>query len=301
MRRSRKEFGVLLGFLGMCLFAGTLPATRVGLSGFDAGFLTAARCTLAGATGLFVLLATQKPIPLRSDWFDIVAGALCSVFAFPFLAALAMRTVPASHGGIVQGILPLATAATAALLAHERPGLGFWLASFLGTVIVLAFVLRENGGQGLSAGDLYLIGTVVAGALGYTFAGRLAARRMPGWEVISWQVVVLLPISILIAVFLWPADSSRVSPAALGGLAYVAFISQYAAFVVFNSAMAIGGIAQTGQIMLLQPFAIVAIAFLINGEPLSLETVIFAAAVVICVALGQRTKVSHARPRKDDG
>lgn len=300
MRRSRKELGVLLGFAGMCLFAGTLPATRVGLSGFDAGFLTAARCTLAGATGLFVLLATEKPMPSRSDWFDIVAGALCSVYAFPFLAALAMRTVPASHGGIVQGILPLATAATAALLAKERPGPGFWFASFLGTAIVLVFVLRENGGEGFSAGDFYLIGTVLAGALGYTFAGRLAAR-MPGWEVISWQVVVLLPISILIAVFLWPADSSTVSPAALGGLAYVAFISQYAAFVVFNSAMAIGGIAQTGQIMLLQPFAIVAIAFFINGEPLSLETILFAAAVVVCVALGQWTRVSHARQRKEDG
>lgn len=300
MHRSRKKFGVLLGFVGMCLFAGTLPATRVGLSGFDAGFLTAARCTLAGAIGLVVLLATQKPMPSRSDWLDIVAGALCSVYAFPFFAALAMRTVPASHGGIVQGILPLATAATAALFAHERPGPGFWFASFLGTAIVLAFVLRGNGGEGFSAGDFYLIGTVVAGALGYTFAGRLAAR-MPGWEVISWQVVVLLPISILIAVFLWPADSSTVSPAALGGLAYVAFISQYAAFVVFNSAMAIGGIAQTGQIMLLQPFAILVIAFLINGERLSLQTTMFAAAVVVCVSFGQWTRVSHARRRKDDG
>jgi drug/metabolite transporter (DMT)-like permease len=37
--------------------------------------------------------------------------------------------VPAAHGGVVLGILPLATAAAAAVFAHERPSLGFWLAS----------------------------------------------------------------------------------------------------------------------------------------------------------------------------
>jgi drug/metabolite transporter (DMT)-like permease len=293
MNQPRKELGLLLGFIGMCLFAGTLPATRIALSGFEPVFLTAARGTVAGTTGLLVLFVTRRAVPPPSDWRDLIAGALCSVLAFPLLAALAMETVPAGHGGVVQGILPLATAAAAAIFAHERPSLGFWLASLVGAAIVLAFVLRRNAGEALSAGDIFLIGTVVAGALGYTFAGRLVAR-MPGWEVISWQVVILLPIAALTTFFLWPSDNRAVSTGALAGLGYVGLVSQYAAFVVFNAAMAIGGIARVGQIMLLQPFVIIALALPINGEPITLETILFAVAVVVTVLIGHRARIAHS-------
>jgi drug/metabolite transporter (DMT)-like permease len=293
IRAPRKELGLLLGFLGMCMFAGTLPATRVALSGFEPVFLTAARGALAGTTGLLVLLVTRSSVPPRSAWLELVAGALCSVLAFPLLAALAMKTVPASHGGVVQGILPLATAAAAAIFARERPSRDFWLASAVGAAIVLAFVLRRNGGEAPSAGDVFLIGTVVAGALGYTFSGRLAAR-MPGWEVISWQVVALLPAALIATFLLWPSGLGPVSTAAFAGLGYVGFISQYAAFVAFNAAMAISGIARIGQIMLLQPFVIVALALPINGEPITMETIVFAAAVVVIVLIGQRAGVRRS-------
>lgn len=281
----------------MCMFAGTLPATRVALSGFDPVFLTAARGTLAGATGLLVLLVTRRSVPPRSAWLELVVGALCSVLAFPLLAALAMQTVPAGHGGVVQGILPLATAAAASIFAHERPSRGFWLASAAGAAIVLAFVLRRNNDETISAGDIFLIGTVVAGALGYTFSGRLATR-MPGWEVISWQVVILLPVALIATLALWPADYGSVSTAALVGLGYVGFISQYAAFVVFNAALAMGGIARIGQIMLLQPFVIVGLALPINGEPITVETIVFAIAVVVTVLIGQRARVGRSIPKE---
>ena len=105
-----------------------------------------------------------------------------------------MMSVPAAHGGVVLGILPLATAAAAALLAHERPSRAFWLASAAGTVLVLTFMLRRSGGEAIAAGDVFLLGTVGVGAVGYTLSGRLS-RHMPGWEVISWQVVILLPLA----------------------------------------------------------------------------------------------------------
>ena len=53
MISSREKLGLLLGFFGMCLFAGTLPATRLGVSGFDPLFLTAARVTLDSAAAAF--------------------------------------------------------------------------------------------------------------------------------------------------------------------------------------------------------------------------------------------------------
>jgi drug/metabolite transporter (DMT)-like permease len=294
MTTSREKLGLLLGFIGMCLFAGTLPATRLAMSGLDPLFLTAARGALAGSTGLIVLLITRRCLPPRSVWPELLGGALCSVLGFPLLAAFAMKTVPAAHGGVVQGILPLATAAAAAIVAHERPSRGFWLASATGAIIVLTFVFRRNGGEAVSVGDIFLIGTVVAGALGYTISGRLAVL-MPGWEVISWQVVMLLPLAALATFALWPFNIASVSIASLAGLGYVGFVSQYIAFFVFNAALAMGGIARVGQVMLLQPFVIVALALPVNGEPISIETILFTAAVVATVLVGQRTRVARRR------
>ena len=290
MAASHNRLGLLLGFVGMCLFAGTLPATRLAVSGFDPLFLTVARAAVAGSAGLIVLIVLRRRIPPRSLWLEIFGAALCTVVGFPLFAALAMTTVPAAHGGVVLGIIPLATAATAAIFAHERPSFGFWVASIIGAIFVLTFMLRRSGGETFSAGDLFLLGTVASGAVGYTLSGRLAAL-MPGWEVISWQVVIFLPFAALATFALWPASISSASFSAWAGLAYVGLISQYMAFFVFNAAMAIGGIARVGQIMLLQPFVIVALAVLVNGEPINAETIIFAAAVVATVLIGQRMRV----------
>jgi drug/metabolite transporter (DMT)-like permease len=290
MAISHKKLGLLLGLFGMCLFAGTLPATRLAVSGFDPLFLTVARATLAGSAGLVVLVVLRRRVPPRSLWLEMFAAAVCTVVGFPLFAALAMITVPAAHGGVVLGILPLATAAAAAIFAHERPSLGFWLASAGGAIIVVIFIFRRSGSVIFSAGDLFLLGTVASGALGYTFSGRLAAR-IPGWEVISWQVVIFLPLAALATFALWPANIASVSISSWAGLGYVGFVSQYTAFFVFNAALAIGGIARVGQLMLLQPFAIVALALPVNGEPISVETILFSAAVVATVLIGQRMRV----------
>ena len=294
MTPYHKNFGLLLGFLGMCLFAGTLPATRLALSGFDPLFLTVARAALAGSVGLIVLIARRRRVPSRSLWLEMFGAALCTVIGFPLFAALAMMTVPAAHGGVVLGILPLVTAAAATVFAHERPSPGFWLASVLGALIVVTFMLRRNGGMTFSAGDLFLLGAVLSGALGYTFSGRLATL-MPGWEVISWQVVIFLPLAAAATFVLWPADIATAPISSWIGLGYVGLVSQYTAFFVFNAGLAIGGIARVGQVMLLQPFMIVALALPVNGEAIDVETILFAAAVVATVLIGQRMRVTRHR------
>ncbi len=291
MPRDRR-LGLLLGVVGMAMFAGTLPATRLAVTALDPVFLTVARATLAGSAGLAMLIATRRRLPPRSLRLEMLGAGCCTVVGFPLLAALAMMTVPAAHGGVVLGIMPLATAAAAAVFAHERPSLGFWLASVVGAIVVLAFVWRRGGGLTVSAGDLFLLGTVAAGAVGYTLSARLTAL-MPGWEVISWQVVIFLPLAALATILLWPPDIAGVPVQAWIGLAYVGLVSQYLAFFVFNAAMAIGGIARIGQVMLLQPFVIVALALPVNGEPIDAEPLLFAGAVVATVLVGQRMRVAR--------
>lgn len=292
MVRSRQTLGLALGLAGVLLFGGTLPATRLAVSAIDPLFLTAARATIAGCAGLLLLLAFRRPPPSPALWSRFAVAGLCTVVGFPVLMALAMTRVPAAHGGVVLGIVPLATAAAAALVARERPSIGFWLTSFVGAAIVLVFVLRDDEAGGIGLADAFLLGTVVAGAFGYALSGQLS-RKTPGWEVICWQVTLFLPLSALVTVLLWPDDLAGVPWPAWAGLAYVSLVSQLTAFFVFNAAMAMGGVARIGQLMLLQPFVIVALAWPVNGEPVEFVTLAYATAVVATVMVGQRMRIKH--------
>jgi drug/metabolite transporter (DMT)-like permease len=272
------------------MFAGTLPATRVAVNGFDPFFLTVARAAIAGIAGITVIVLTKRKLPPRSLWVEFFVAAFFTVVCFPLSVGLAMMTVPAAHGGVVLGILPLATAAAAAILAHERASIGFWLLSIVGAGVVLTFVYRQSGGRGIAFGDLFLLGTVVSGAIGYTLSGRLTAR-MPGWEVISWQVAIVFPLSLIATVVMWPVGIADVSMLPWLGLGYVSFVSQYTAFFVFNAALAMGGISRIAQIMLLQPFVVVGLALPVNREPIQIDTLLFAAAVVATVLVGQKMRI----------
>jgi len=154
--------------------------------------------------------------------------------------------------------------------------------------------LSQSGARTVALGDLYLFGTVVAGAFGYAFSGRVS-RVMAGWEVISWQVAAFLPVCALATLALWPHDVAAIPPAAWAGVAYVGVVSQFFAFFVFNAAMAMTGVARVGQLMLLQPFVIVVLAALVNGEPIRLATLAYAAAVVATVLVGQRMPVRRKK------
>lgn len=292
MFSSREKIGLALGFAGVCMFAGTLPATRLAVVGFDPFFLSAARAAIAGLAGAILLALMRRSLPPRPVLLELFAAGICTIIGFPVMMALAMTSVSASHGGVVLGILPLATAAAAAVIMHERPSAGFWLASIAGTLIVLTFIVRRGGSLTISLGDLYLLGTVAAGAVGYTLSGKLSGK-MPGWETISWQVAMFLPLTVAASALLWPANIAQAPASAWAGLAYVSAISMYLAFFALNAGMAMGGVSRVGQLMLLQPFVIVALSIPVNGESFDPEIVLFAAAVVATVLVGQRMRVTR--------
>ena len=290
---SREHLGLLLGLVGVVIFGGTLPATRLAVSGFDPLALTALRTAIAGLCALVLLLVLRRPLPPRRLWPQLAITMLSIVVAFPFLTALALKAVGASHGSVVLGILPLATACVAVAITHERPKPLFWIASVAGAAIVTAFALGQGGGA-LSAGDLLLFAAVAASAVGYGFSGRLTAQ-MPGWEVISWVLVMALPISLPAAAATLPGDLAAIPRGAWLALLYVAIFSQWVGFFAWNAGMAMGGIARVSQVQLLQPFVTFAFAAAVNGEAITLQMVLFAAAVVAVVAISARSRVRPVR------
>ncbi|MBS0529470.1 MAG: DMT family transporter [Proteobacteria bacterium] len=291
---SRTRLGLLLGFIGVAVFGGTLPATRLAVAAIDPIALTAMRTAIAGICSLVLLIVLRRPLPPRRLWPQIAVAMLGVAVLFPLLMAMGMKTVDASHGGVVLGFLPIATALVAVAITHERPKPLFWIASVIGAGLVIAFALRQGGGA-LSTGDLLLFASVAVSAIGYGFSGRLTAS-MPGWEVISWILVMALPFSLPAAALTMPADIASVPLKPWLGLLYVALFSQWIGFFAWNAGMAMGGIARVSQVQLLQPFITFALAAMFNGETITLPVVLFAAAVVVTVAISARTRGSRPGP-----
>lgn len=282
--------GLLLGLLGVALFSLTLPATRIAVAWLDPVTVGLGRALVAAVPAGLLLLVLRQRRPTAREWRGLAVVALGVVLGFPLLSAWAMTKVPAAHGAVVLGVLPLATAAFAALLAGERPVPLFWLVGLLGSALVVVFALREGGGA-VTWPDLALLLAVAAAALGYAEGARLS-RTLGGWQVISWALVLSAPI------LLWPVAEAvaeveiRALPwEAWLAFAYVALISQFTAFFAWYRGLALGGIAKVGQLQLLQAFFTLGFAALINGEAIGWDTLGFALAVVACVAVGRRLPV----------
>ena len=151
--------GYVSGFLGMLGFSLTLPATRIAVSELDPVFVGLGRAVVAAGLSIIVLLITRQSFPSKRflPQYGIVAAGV--IVGFPLLTAWAMQDVPANHGAVVIGLLPLATALAAVWRGGERPSPQFWLFSILGSALVVAFALSSDSGS-LHLADLALLGAV---------------------------------------------------------------------------------------------------------------------------------------------
>jgi len=283
---AARRRGLLFGLLGVAVFSLTLPATRIAVTGLDPVFVGLGRAVVAAALAAAALLATRSPWPGRALLPRIAIVAAGVIVGFPLFTALAMRRVPASHGAIVIGILPLATALAGAWLAHERPTPSFWRCSAAGSAVVVGFALWQGGGA-LHVADLLLLAAVVAAAIGYAEGGRLA-RTLGGWQVISWALVLAAPLMLLPTLWVVDARIVSASPAAWAGFAYVSVFSMFLGFFAWYRGLALGGIAVVGQTQLLQPFLTLFASALLLGEPLDPATFVAAGLVVVAIALARR-------------
>jgi drug/metabolite transporter (DMT)-like permease len=293
-RVSRQTLGMGLGFIGMTIFGGTLPATRLAVEGLDPFFITAGRAAASGLLSVALLLILRRRWPSMRQIRTMLICIVTIVFGFPGLMALAMLTVPASHGGVVLGILPLTTAAAASLILGERPSLRFWLLAGLGTTVVVAFALHDSGGE-IAIGDVYLFLAAISTSIGYVFSADLS-HEMPGWEVISWILVLALPLTLPLAIWLWPANPGAVPAAAWVAFAYVSVFSMFVGFFAWNAGLVMGGVARVSQVQLLQTFVTLGLSAVINGEHVGPSTIAVAALVVAIVAAGRNARITQKVP-----
>ncbi|WMD21470.1 DMT family transporter [Achromobacter seleniivolatilans] len=274
--------GWVNGFIGVAIFAGSLPATRAAVADFDPTFLTGARATIAAVLALALLVVMRQRRPERNDIVPLIVVALGVVVGFPLLTALALQHVSSAHSIVFVGLLPLCTAIFGVLRGGERPRPAFWVFSLLGSAFVVGFA-ATGGIEASIQGDLLMLAAVVVCGLGYAEGARLS-RKLGGWQVISWALVLSLPVMVPVALLTWPASFDSVGMPAWIGLAYVSVFSMLIGFVFWYRGLVQGGIAAVGQLQLFQPFMGLGLAALLLHEAVSWGMLVATLAAVLCVA-----------------
>jgi drug/metabolite transporter (DMT)-like permease len=172
------------------------------------------------------------------------------------------------------------------LRGGERPKPVFWGFSAAGAAVVATFALSLGGGH-FSRGDGLMVAAILVCGLGYA-EGAVLARRLGGWQVISWALIVALPAMAVLGLHRWPAHWGAVGLESWAGLAYVSVFSMLVGFVFWYRGLAIGGIARVGQLQLLQPFFGLGLAAAILHEAIAWTMIATALAVLACVGGARR-------------
>ncbi len=274
--------GWLQGGLGVLIFSGSLPATRVAVAELDPVFLTLTRAVIAGILAAFILLLLRQRLPQGRQWLSITVVVIGVVAGFPLLTALALQHVSAAHALVYMGLLPLQTAIFGVWRSREKPAARFWLFSVSGGALVVTYALTQ-GVHGLGTGDLLMLTAIVVCGLGYAEGAQLA-KSLGGWQVICWALLLALPFSVGGALWAQPTTLAHVHWPAWASVGYVSVFSMLIGFFFWYSGLARGGTAAVGQLQLLQPFLGFGLAAMLLEEPITPAMMVTTCAVLLCVA-----------------
>lgn len=275
----------------MVAFSFTVPFTRVAVGGFSPLLVGSSRAVVAAALAATALLLTRQALPTQAQWWRLAVVAGGVVAGFPLLTSYAMTTAPASHGAVVIGLLPAATAVMAVVRGRERPAPSFWGFAALGAATAVVFASLQGGSFGtLHRADILLFGAVLAAAVGYA-EGGLLSRELGAWQTVSWALVLAAPLMTVLTVTAWVDQPPSATPTQWLALAYLGVVSMFLGFFAWYRGLAIGPMAQVSQVQLVQPVLTILWAALLLHEDLGVSTVLGGVSVIACAALAVRTRL----------
>jgi drug/metabolite transporter (DMT)-like permease len=292
---------VAWALLGVLLFSFSVPLTKVAVEGFDPFLTATGRAVIAGALAIPLLAWRRVPWPPREQLRPLLVTMLGAVFGWPILLALALERTTAAHAAVIAAFMPLTTALLAVLRTHERVSWQFWAAAGAGTSALLAFALTRGGAEG---GDLYadaLVACAVVASSWCYVEGASVTRTMPGWQVISWVVVLALPLTVPLSVAIWLATHASYDPTAGAwtSLVLLGVSSMYLGFFAWYRGLALAGIARGSQVQQLQALLTLVWSALLLDEQVTRATVLAALAVIVCVVWAQRARTpAEAAPQE---
>lgn len=289
---NKESKGMLIGFIGILIFSLTLPVSKIAILSFDPYFIAFGRASLAGLVALIYLVCKQVPLPSKAELAKFVVIALGVVFGFPIFTTVAMKEGSSSHGAVILGMMPLATTVIGVIRFKERPSLGFWLVSLMGAALVIVYALLKSSGSFTYIDGLLVLGGICA-CVGYVEGGELSRTLNPR-AVISWALVISLPVNMVMAYLTFSANYWSADVIAWTSFVYLSFFPMFLGFFFWYEGLAIGGIARVSQVQLIQPFLTLLAASILLGDHLTVMNMIFACLVVSTVMLSKKMLIKRS-------
>jgi len=282
---AKQKSGFGFAFLGVFLFSASLPLTKMALKGYDPLFTAFARPIIAAIIAIPLMVKANALSLPRALWRPMAFTTLGAVFGWPIFIALALQRSTSAHVAVIAAVMPLATALIAVIKHKRHPGINFWVASLLGTVLLVIFALSRGGAKGENGvADLLTIIAVFASAYCYVEGAGLTSY-MPGWQVISWIVILGTPLSLLgaMAVFTHTHQNYSFHWNAFLPLLAIGVSSMYLGFFAWYRGLRDLGVAHGSQVQQLQAILTLGWSALFLHERVTLSTVLAALGIVLCV------------------
>ena len=294
---SNENKGFIYGFVGILIFSLTPVATKIALGSsnneLSAEFITFGRSAVAGFLALLYLISFKKKIPQKSDLMNFSIIALCLTIGFPLSLSYGLIYSTSIHAGVILAFLPLATAIFASFYFKQRASISFWLCALTGSIIIIIYILIHNQNVNtnfkISHYDILFCIAVIAAAIGYNFGAKLT-KSMLSADVISWALVLALPVHFTLAIYYFPKTEINI----ISWLAflYVAIFSQWIGFFAWYKGLDIGGAVRVSQIQLLMPFFTFAFSIYLLGETLDFLTIIFSIVIILLIYLSRKMAIT---------
>lgn len=277
--------GLLFAFTGVFAFSLSLPFTKMALKSFDPLFTAFARPVIAAFLAIPLMLFLKVPALPRHLWRPMAFTALGAVFGWPILIAIALDRTTSSHVSVISAVMPLVTAIIAVIKNKKQPGVSFWVASTFGTALLIFFTISRGGTSSADLlTDLIILGAVIASSYCYVEGAGLT-NYLPGWQVISWVIVVSLPVAIpgTVAVYLATSSDYTLHLDAVLGMLAIGLSSMYLGFIAWYRGLRDFGVAHGSQVQQLQAIMTLGWSALLLGEAVTLTMVLSAIGIVLCV------------------
>jgi len=294
---SNENKGFIFGFVGIIIFSITPVATKIALGAnnnqLSAEFITFGRSALAGILSFAYLFLSKRKIPNIKYLLDFSVIALCITVVFPLTLSLGLIYSTSIHAGVILAFLPLATAVFASFYFKQKASLGFWVCAFIGCILIVIYILihghEENKKLELSYSDILFCIAVIVAAIGYNFGAKLT-KIMVSADVISWVLVLALPVHFTLAIYYFP--KTEINIISWLGFLYVAIFSQWIGFFAWYKGLDIGGAVRVSQIQLLMPFFTFTFSIYLLGETLDFLTIIFSIVIILLIYLSRKMVIT---------
>lgn len=285
--------GYLLSLIAITGFGFTFIAVTLGSASFDPITMSIGRVVPAAILAVIALKAMKQPLlPPREAYPLIIGSSAGIIIGFPLLSTLALQHIPAADAGVIGAVTPMVTGIVAVFIGHKRPKKMFWVAAALGAVSAMSLAYFKGGsgfGDGLFWGYLAMAFAVLFASMGHISGSTLVAKYS-SFTVLSWAVIISIPVQLPIAIVNWTINPITEMPAwsAILGYLYVSWFSLSIGNFMLNQGLHVIGLVKGAQLQLLQPIVTMVLAILVLHQQVSPITWIAAFGILTSVAWSQR-------------